>query len=129
MRSLRPTRAAGPRLIRSLHQVSLCPIVLCTGYPDSFAPLPAIPIDSRRCSGYSAVRLNGCSIAFVFRRADSVQDSKNPSIRLDELHELSIERRLRWVADAIDYFKHWYAVPAELAQLLKDSVRASAGSK
>ena len=66
--------------------------------------------------------MNGCSIAFVFRRADSVQDSKNPSIRLDELHELGIERRLRWVADAIDYFKHWYAVPAELARLLKTSV-------
>jgi hypothetical protein len=58
----------------------------------------------------------------VFRRADSVQDARNPSIRLADLGELAFERRLQWVVEAIDYFKHWYSVPADLAALLKQSV-------
>ena len=70
-------------------------------------------------------------MAFVFRRADSVPPDSvtearpimpwingaagavrhflagQAAITMDELCSLSIQRRLRLVAEAIGYFKHW----------------------
>ena len=59
------------------------------------------------------------SLAFVFRRADAVQDLEQPCLRRTDLPDFSLPDRLLLVHQALGFFRHWYSVPDDLRAALK----------
>jgi len=58
------------------------------------------------------------SLALVFRRRDTVLSQTEVSISRGDVAAAGIGKRLRWVADAIHFFGHWYDVSTHLGSLL-----------
>jgi len=59
------------------------------------------------------------SIAWVFRKAGSLNDPECVPLTRDEVCGLTLERRLELIVGSVKTFAHWYSIPKALKKRLK----------